>query len=68
MVVDIVTEPSFKAGQPRVLLDWEFGRAHPLPDGEHFIAIKWANPEPITRMNVALNWFEELKQKVPVEN
>ena len=41
---------------------------HPLPDGEHFISIKEADTEPITRMNVVLNWFEELTQKVPVEN
>jgi hypothetical protein len=37
------------------------------PDGRHFIASLLENPtEPqVTRLNVVLNWFDELKRRVP---
>ena len=39
------------------------------PDGQRFLMVK--APEQaqtaLTQINVVLNWFEELKQKVPVK-
>jgi eukaryotic-like serine/threonine-protein kinase len=74
MAVDIATQPSFTAGKPRMLFE---GRYEPgpvqldnydvSPDGRRFLMLK-ANEQAQTaaQINVVLNWFEELKQKVPV--
>lgn len=36
------------------------------PDGQRFIMIKSGEkPATVSRINVVLNWFEELKQRVP---
>ena len=34
------------------------------PDGQRFITIQ-RNDANLTQLNVVLNWFEELKQRVP---
>ena len=73
MAVDVTTQGTFSAGKPRVLFE---GRYAPTPrsfqdydvspDGQRFLMLKATeqaqSPEQI---NVVLNWFEELKQKVP---
>jgi eukaryotic-like serine/threonine-protein kinase len=74
MVVDIATQPRFAAGKPRMLFE---GRYEPTvvtaanydvsSDGQRFLMLKpseSAEAAP-TQINVVLNWFEELKQKVP---
>jgi eukaryotic-like serine/threonine-protein kinase len=74
MAVDIATQPGFAAGKPRMLFE---GRYEPppvlianydvSPDGQRFLMLKpneQAQAAP-TQINVVLNWFEELKQKVP---
>ena len=73
MVVDVQTEPSFSPGRARLL----FERPHYIrvvqgadyavsPDGQRFLMIKAPEQEAIlSQINVVLNWFEELKQKVP---
>jgi serine/threonine-protein kinase len=74
MAVDIATQPSFAAGKPRVLSEGRY-QASPLTasnydvssDGQRFLMVKRsesAGAAP-TQINVVLNWFEELKQKVP---
>jgi hypothetical protein len=36
------------------------------PDGQRFLMVKPVEPQQAaTQINVVLNWFEELKQKVP---
>ena len=41
------------------------------PDGQRFLMLKPVDPagrdSAPTQINVVLNWFEELKQKVPVK-
>jgi serine/threonine protein kinase/Tol biopolymer transport system component len=74
MAVDIVTQPSFAAGKPRVLFEGQYEPApFPIanydvsPDGQRFLMLKpsgSAEAAP-TQINIVLNWFEELKQKVP---
>ena len=74
MAVDIATQPSFAAGKPRMLFERRY-EAAPFPisnydvssDGQRFLMIKPAEQEQAapTQINVVLNWFEELKQKVP---
>jgi len=74
MAVEIATQPGFSAGKPKVLFE---GRYVPTPstfpnydvspDAQRFLMFKpseQAQAAP-TQINVVLNWFEELRQKVP---
>jgi hypothetical protein len=36
------------------------------PDGQRFLMIKATEEEVAGQINVILNWFEELKERVPV--
>ncbi len=74
IAVDIATQPGFAAGKPRMLFEGPYEPA-PItnpnydvsPDGQRFLMLKpveQAQAAP-TQINVVLNWFEELKQKVP---
>jgi serine/threonine protein kinase/Tol biopolymer transport system component len=74
MVVDISTQPGFYASTPRVLFQGRYEQPPvPLPnfdvsrDGQHFLMLKPVDQEQAapTQINIVLNWFEELKQKVP---
>ncbi|MBV8674448.1 MAG: hypothetical protein JOZ33_13525 [Acidobacteriaceae bacterium] len=81
MAVDIDDRASFRAGAPHALFAagfpgsplGSFPRSLPVrsydvyPDGRHFIASLTENPTepPITRLNIVLNWFDELKRRVP---
>jgi eukaryotic-like serine/threonine-protein kinase len=74
MSVEISTKPSFSAGTPKVLFEGQYQSLlistpnyDVSPDGKRFLMLKpveqvQAAP---TQINVVLNWFEELKQKVP---
>jgi Tol biopolymer transport system component/predicted Ser/Thr protein kinase len=74
MAVDIVTQLGFAAGKPRVLFDGPylpspvtFPNYDVSPDGQRFLMLKpseQAQAAP-TQINVVLNWFEELKRRVP---
>jgi Tol biopolymer transport system component/predicted Ser/Thr protein kinase len=75
MAVDIVTQPGFVAGRPRMLFEKRYEAAPaPIvnydvsPDGQRFLMIKPVDQEEAapTQINVVLNWFEELKRRVPV--
>ena len=37
------------------------------PDGQRFLMVKASGQESVATMNVVLNWFEELKERVPAE-
>ena len=74
MAVDITRQPSFAASKPRVLFE---GRYVPppgttpnydvSPDGQRFLMVKpnEATESAPTQIIVVLNWFEELKRRVP---
>jgi eukaryotic-like serine/threonine-protein kinase len=74
MAVDIATQPGFAAGKPRMLFQ---GPYSPTPltspnydvshDGQRFLMLKPSEQAQLApaQINVVLNWFEELKQKVP---
>ena len=76
MAVETTTRPSFTASKPRVLFE---GRYEPSPattpnydvspDGQRFLMLKPNQQEASapTQINVVLNWFEELKRRVPTE-
>jgi hypothetical protein len=74
MAVDIATQPGFAAGKPQILFEERYEPA-PIPisnydvssDGQRFLMLKpveHAEAAP-TQINVVLNWFEELKRRVP---
>ena len=74
MAVDIDTRPSFAVGKPRVLFAGPYALSSVpeanydvSPDGQRFLMLKSSEQERAapTQINVVLNWFEELMQKVP---
>ena len=72
MAAEIATQPSFSAGKPKMLFQGPY-QPSPAPnanydvsaDGQRFLMIKPPEQAAPTQINVVLNWFEELKQKVP---
>lgn len=78
--VSVETEPAFRLGKPEVLFRgiYAAGRPNDLqpwdisPDGQRFLMMKEVGPSTSpdsgpSKINVVVNWFEELKQRVPVE-
>jgi serine/threonine protein kinase/Tol biopolymer transport system component len=76
MAVEITTQPNFALSNPRMLFEGLYALA-PVPvsnydvspDGQRFLMLKPTEQEQAqaapTQINVVMNWFEELKQKVP---
>jgi class 3 adenylate cyclase/Tol biopolymer transport system component len=78
MVVSLETEPTFKPGRPEILISGMYisgvGEGIPWdihPDGNRFLLIATPGSDAFgigpRRINIVLNWFEELKQRVPVD-
>jgi Tol biopolymer transport system component len=74
MAVDVVNQPGFAAGRPRKLFEGRYGaNLNPVNanydvsrDGQRFLMTKESEQgSSATQINVVLNWFEELKEKVP---
>jgi eukaryotic-like serine/threonine-protein kinase len=72
MSIEITTRPGFAAGTPKMLFEGPY-ELSPVPtanydvssDGQGFLMLKPIEQDsPPTQINVVLNWFEELKQKV----
>ena len=77
IAVGITTEPTFSAGKSRLLFEGRremraggggFGVNYDIaPDGQRFVMImeSEAQEDAPSQINVVLNWFEELKRRVP---
>jgi len=74
MAVDVTTQPIFSAGRPKMLFEGPYVPAPALlpdydvsPDGQRFLMLKPAESQASapTQIHVVLNWFEELKKRVP---
>jgi eukaryotic-like serine/threonine-protein kinase len=73
MAVDVSTQSTFSAGKPKMLFEGPYvptPRSFPdydvFPDGQRFLMLKAdTQAQAPAQINVVLNWFEELKQKVP---
>jgi predicted Ser/Thr protein kinase len=68
MAVDVQTSPVFRAGTPKVLFQGNYGSFYDVaPDGKRFLMIKppAAAQAPTAQVTVVLNWFEELRRRVP---
>jgi serine/threonine protein kinase/Tol biopolymer transport system component len=74
MAADISTESGFAAGKPRMLFQGKYvptpatsANYDVSPDGQRFLMLKPSEQEAApTQIDVVLNWFEELKRRVPV--
>ena len=74
MAVDTVLKPSFQAGKPRKLFSFQYRGTIPIrnydigPDQRFLIpGLVTVRPEPVTQLNLVVNWFEELKRLVSSE-
>jgi len=68
MAVEITTSPTFSAGRPSLLFEGRYqARYDVAPDGRQFLMAKPIEQREATQINVVLNWFEELKRRVPAE-
>ena len=72
MAVSVATGPSFSADPPHVLFEGKYYYADVwapsyavMPDGQHFLLQTPSVVEPVRQIQVVLNWFEELKRRVP---
>ncbi len=84
MTVTIQTNPEFVTGRPRDLfptlnqfITTNETRRAPMyditPDGTRFVFVQPAGQadsekQPAPQINIVLNWFEELKERVPTDN
>jgi hypothetical protein len=81
MMVAVETAPTFKHGKPELLFQGSYIDPSPddlhtwdiHPDGNRFLMMKWTvgaettGEESRPRINIIANWFEELKERVPVD-
>jgi serine/threonine-protein kinase len=74
MAVDVRTTPEFSASKPRRLFERAYEASDAYwpnydvsPDGRRFLMLRSVDaPHAAARqINIVLNWFEELKQRVP---
>ena len=76
MVVDVTTDSGFERSRPSLLFEGPYGSNFPIrsyditPDGQRFVMRQGqaSEPEPVTSLNVVLNWFEELNRLAPTDN
>ncbi len=76
MAVDVETESSFSAGNPQVLFQAPYSiqllsRNYDVSsDGDRFLMVRdpeVTNAAAVPQLVVVLNWFEELRERVPVD-
>jgi serine/threonine-protein kinase len=74
LTVAVEAEPTFTAGKPRLLFEGPYlaelppaahPRYHVSPDGQRFLMIRLDPERASNQIHVVLNWFEELKSRVP---
>lgn len=73
MAVDVETEPVFAHHPPRLLFERPYQSCVPVrcfdisPDGKRFVAVRLgpAEPQPVTGINIVVNWSETLAEPAP---
>jgi hypothetical protein len=69
MAAELTTQPGFAVGKPRVLFEGRYetgvGTFDVSADGQRFLMVKASEEQAATQVNVVLNWFEELRRRVP---
>ncbi len=73
MAAAVETRPGFAAVKPKLLFEGHYD-TDPFgfrpnydvsPDGQRFLMVKSSEQESATQLNVVLNWFEDLRRRVP---
>jgi hypothetical protein len=73
MAVDIDLGAGLRAGSPRQLFEGDYGLNNGYdvsPDGQRFLMVKSSSSTPQVppnQLTFVVNWFEELKQRVPAK-
>jgi Tol biopolymer transport system component len=75
MVVDVTTSPTFSAGKPRLLFEKPYEKSGAYwadydvtPDGQRILMVKGSEQSTApAQLNVVLNWFRELQERVPTK-
>lgn len=74
MVADIATTPTLAVSKPRRLFERAYKRSvgfwpnyDAAPDGQRLLMVKSTARDASTRINVVLNWHEELRRLVPIQ-
>jgi hypothetical protein len=74
MAVSVDTDPTFRLGTPKSLFTGPYVLSDISPDGKRFLLMKpvettddKSTENTPRRINIVLNWDEELKQRVPVD-
>jgi serine/threonine protein kinase len=74
MAVSVEADPIFRLGTPKKLFEKPYSAWDISPDGRRFLLVKEAESADkestqrgLRRINVVVNWLEELKQRVPVD-
>jgi Tol biopolymer transport system component len=76
MAVPVETDPTFTLGAPQILFSGPYLDSDISPDGKRFLMVKAEGDESSDsetatadprKINIVLNWFEELKERVPKE-
>ena len=78
MVVDVKTDPTFAAGNPRELFKGtglDYHSTAPLtgydvtPDGQRLLMVRTVSQpqKAVTQVHIVLNWHQELLEMVPVK-
>jgi hypothetical protein len=69
MAVDVTTSPSLKVGTPHRLFERRYEQSISLYpnystiDGQRFVMIKRIDQDEPPRINVIINWFDQLRQR-----
>ena len=70
MAVDVDSQGELVLGKPRLLFERSLLREDydVAPDGQRFVMVDESESAPApTQLNLVLNWFQELEQRVPQE-
>jgi serine/threonine-protein kinase len=69
MAVEVKTAPALQVGKPRRLFVGHYSRAGGVfaqydvtADGQRFLMVRSGNQEAATRINVVINWFEDVNR------
>ena len=75
MSVQIDRGADLRPSTPRLLFEGDYVFGEPVidfdvhPDGQRFLMIQPSRPDPpVTHINIVLNWFEELKRRIPAKD
>jgi serine/threonine-protein kinase len=66
VAVEVQTSPALRAGQPKALFELSTSAWDVAPDGQRFLVVKPQEAEAETpQLQVVVNFFDELRRKVP---